>query len=100
MLTKRFFKTNHETEVAFEHNSDVSNRVALIAEFNNWQPVSMQYSKKYKAFRTKVRLPINCDYQFRYLINNQVWQNDHQADRYLINRFGIDNSIVSFTFVK
>lgn len=95
MLTKRFFKTKNETEVTFEFNSNVDDHVELIAEFNNWQPLAMQYSKKYKAFRTKVRLPKNSNYQFRYLVNKEVWQNDHQADKYLLNSFGTDNSVVS-----
>lgn len=95
MLSKRFFKTKNETEVTFEFNSSVDNEVALVGEFNNWQPLAMSYSKKHKAFRAKVRLPKDCDYQFRYLVNNEIWQNDHQADRYLLNSFGTDNSVVS-----
>ena len=99
MLTKRFFKTKNETEVTFEYSSDINNQVELIAEFNNWLPMAMRYSKKHKAFRAKVRLPQNADYQFRYLVNHNIWQNDHKADRYLLNSFGSDNSIVS-TFQK
>ncbi len=97
MLTKRFFKTKNEAEVTFEFNSDSNDQVALIAEFNNWQPLAMRYSKKHKAFRAKVRLPKDANYQFRYLVNNQIWQNDHQADRYLLNSFGTDNSVVCTT---
>ena len=95
MLSKRFFKTKDETEVTFEYNSDVQDEVELVAEFNNWQPLAMSYSKKHKAFRAKVRLPKNENFQFRYLINKEIWQNDHQADRYLLNSFGTDNSVVS-----
>ncbi|WP_440877139.1 isoamylase early set domain-containing protein [Thalassotalea sp. PLHSN55] len=95
MLTKRFFKTKNETEITFEHPGEIDNQVELIAEFNDWQPLAMTYSKKHKAFRAKVRLPKDTDFQFRYLVNNEIWQNDHQADRYLLNSFGTDNSVVS-----
>lgn len=95
MLIKRFFKTKNETEVTFEFSSDANDSVELVADFNDWQPKAMKYSKKHGSFRTKVRLAKNMDFQFRYLVNHHMWQNDHNADKYLLNSFGTDNSIVS-----
>ncbi len=95
MLTKRFFKTKNEAEVTFEHACPAQDQVSLVAEFNNWQPISMKYNKKDKVFRTKVRLEKDSDFAFRYLVNGTDWQNDHAADQYLPNVFGSDNSIVS-----
>ena len=35
-------------------------------------------------------------YQFRYLLDNQRWENEWNADRYVYSPFGdCDNSIVS-----
>lgn len=95
MLKKRVFKTKDEVEITFEHSSEPQDIVELVADFTNWQPVEMTYSKKYKVFRTAIRLPKDSDFQFRYLINQQVWQNDHAADSYLMNPFGTDNCVVS-----
>lgn len=95
MLKKRVFKTKNEVEITFEHSSEPQDVVQLVAEFNNWQPLEMTYSKKYKVFRTAIRLPKDNDFQFRYLVNEKEWQNDHQADRYLMNPYGTDNSVVS-----
>ncbi|WP_105199862.1 MULTISPECIES: isoamylase early set domain-containing protein [unclassified Pseudoalteromonas] len=95
MLKKRFFKTKEEAEVTFEYMHPDAEAVALVAEFNQWQPLAMQYSKKDQLFRTKLRLPKNSEFHFRYLINDEQWDNDHQADAYVANDFGTDNSVVS-----
>ena len=34
------------------------------------------------------------EYQFRYLVNGTDWYNDWDADRYVPNPFGGDNSVV------
>ena len=70
MLTKKFYKTKDEAEVTFEFGCDDVSSVALVAEFNDWQPMEMSYSKKLKVFPAKVRLPKDNDFHFRYLINN------------------------------
>jgi hypothetical protein len=35
------------------------------------------------------------EYQFRYLIDGTVWKNDPQADSFVENSFGEENSVVS-----
>ncbi|WP_462158287.1 isoamylase early set domain-containing protein [Pseudoalteromonas sp. GB56] len=95
MLKKRFFKTKEEAEVTFEYAHPDAQAVQLVAEFNEWQPVEMQYSKKDQTFRTKLRLPKDSEFHFRYLINDEQWDNDHKADAYVANGFGSDNSVVS-----
>ena len=95
MLTKRFFKTKREAEITFEFPAEENAKVSLAGEFNDWQPLTMKYNKKDQVFRTKLRLPIEQIFQFKYLINEQEWQNDHAADQYLLNAFGTDNSVVS-----
>ena len=97
MLTKKFFKTKKETDVTFEFNISQATKVQLVAEFNDWQPVDMKYSKKDQVYRAKVRLPKDKQFHFRYLIDNEIWENDHQADAYIANGFGSDNSIVDTT---
>ena len=95
MLTKKFFKTKQEAEVTFDFNRDDVTSVVLYAEFNQWQPVPMKFNKSAKAFRTKVRLPKGEQYAFRYLLNDQEWENDYKADAYQANEFGSEDSVVS-----
>ena len=87
MLTKKFFKTKQEAEVTFELMVKQASKVQLVAEFNDWQPVDMRFIKKDKTYRAKVRLPKGQKFHFRYLIDDTIWENDHQADAYIANSF-------------
>lgn len=93
MLKKKFFKTKDECEVTFEFAADNAEQVALFSDATNWEPVTMARTKE-GTFRTKLRLPKGGQYQFRYLVNNEVWQNDETADAYWRNEHGSDNSVV------
>ncbi|MCP4362484.1 MAG: 1,4-alpha-glucan branching protein [Chloroflexi bacterium] len=96
MLKKKFFKTKEECEVTFEFNNENAQEVKLVGEFNGWEPIAMKKLKK-GPFKTKVRMPKEGQFQFRYLINEEIWQNDEAADAYWPNEHGADNSVV-FTF--
>ena len=95
MLSKRVFKTKNETEVTFAFSRDNVKTVELVGEFNCWQPAPMKFNTKKKVFITKVRLPNDRSYHFRYLLNGQEWENDYEADNYVANDFGSENSVVS-----
>lgn len=97
MLTKKFFKTKNEAEVTFEFNRSDVKSAKLLGDFNDWQAIEMKFNKKTKSFKAKVRLPKSKDFHFRYLLNETEWENDYQADQYLPNGFGSDNSIVNTT---
>ncbi|MBE2198660.1 MAG: isoamylase early set domain-containing protein [Anaerolinea sp.] len=95
MLTKKFFKTKEECEVTFAFQSETANDVQLVGDFNDWQPMSMKKGKGDDgAFKVKVRLPKDGQFQFRYLVDNQIWANDETADAYWTNEHGSDNSVV------
>lgn len=93
MLKKKYFKTKDECEVTFEFETE-ANEVALVSENNDWQPIEMKKRKKDGMFFTKVRLPKEGQFQYRYLLNNSSWSNDTTADAYTPNEFGSDNSVV------
>jgi 1,4-alpha-glucan branching enzyme len=94
MLKKKFFKTIEECEVTFEVNVDDAKDVALVCEHNGWEPIQMKQSKK-GPFRTKIRLPKEGQFQFRYLVDGQDWHNDKTADLYQRNEHGSENSVIS-----
>lgn len=97
MLKKRFFKTKDEVEVTFEITAE-ADRVELVGDFNNWEPIAMAKAKASDApFRAKVRLPKEGEFQFRYRVNEAEWRNDEAADAYYPNEHGSDNSVV-FTY--
>lgn len=91
MLKKRYYKTKDEFEVTFAYDGD-ADTVALLTAANNWVPVPMKKSKG--VFTTKMRIPANGQYQFRYLVNDTDWVNDDGADAYVPNEHGTQNSVV------
>lgn len=95
MLTKKFFKTKDEAEVTFEFSRSDVTSAALVGEFNDWQAIEMKFNKKSQTFKTKLRLPKGGTFHFRYLLNDKEWENDYQADSYISNDFGSENSVVS-----
>ena len=48
------------------------------------------------SFKATLELPVGRKYEFRYLIDNAIWENDWAADDYkFIAQFNIDNSVVA-----
>jgi 1,4-alpha-glucan branching enzyme len=95
VLKKKFFKTKDECEVTFELTAVGATEVAVVGEFNNWEPVAMKQGKKADSpFRAKVRMPKDGQFQFRYLVDGATWQNDDAADAYWANEHGSENSVV------
>jgi hypothetical protein len=41
-----------------------------------------------------ITLKRGSEYQFRYLLDGAIWENDWSADKYVQNSFGSDNSVV------
>ena len=93
MLKKRFFKTVDECEVTFRLQPDEADSVALVIESNGWNPIPMEQLKS-GPFKTTLRLPLDREVQFRYLVDGGTWQNDDAADAYVQNEYGEANSVV------
>jgi hypothetical protein len=49
---------------------------------------------KDRDFSVVVNLPIDKEFQFKYLIDGNTWVNDDQADKYVPNNIDGDNSVV------
>ena len=98
-MKKRFLKTKPVCKVTFELPKEITREartVALVGEFNSWDTTStLMRRRKDGSFSITLDLPAHREYQFKYLIDNDYWENDWQADKYLPNNIGdSDNSIV------
>lgn len=99
MLKKQYLKTKPVCKVTFSLPSfaaEGAKEVKLVGDFNNW---SAQSAPKMKAtndeYKAVLELETGRQYQFRYLIDEAYWENDHQADRYIPSPYtGVDNSVV------
>jgi len=65
-----------------------------MGEFNDWQTSQAMRRQKDGSWRITVDLEPGREYQFRYLVDGQRWLNDPQADNYVPNPYGDQNSVV------
>jgi len=98
-MKKRFLKSKPVCKVTFELPSQAANgaaKVTLVGDFNNWDPVATPLKRhKDGSYRLILDLPCNREYQFRYLVDGEHWENDWEADNYLPNPTGdSENSVV------
>jgi len=96
MLKKRYYKGGNKCRVWFYLPTQVNAETAnLVGDFNDWDktanPMKM---KKDGTFYTAVTLDTGNEYQFRYLLDSERWENDWEADDYQPNELGEENSVV------
>lgn len=72
-------------------------KVGLVGDFNGWdvnKPIELKKQKD-GSFATTLELATGSEYQYRFLINGEVWENDWKADKYVPTPFGTFNSVVT-----
>ncbi len=96
MLKKRPLKTRPVCKVTFQLPDAIeASKVAVVGDFNDWDP-SEHPMQQLKSGQHKITIDLDKDqeYQFRYLVDDEAWYNDWDADRYVENPYGGQNSIV------
>ncbi len=71
-----------------------ADHVHVAGDFNGWQATTPMKRQKDGSWRATVELEPGRAYQFRYLVDGNVWVNDEAADEYVPNPFGADNCVV------
>ncbi len=100
MLKKSYSKTKPVCKVTFslpvEAATDAKD-IRILGDFNNWSwEKGFQLKAGKKEFSTTVELTAGKSYEFRYLIDNHIWENDWAADSYTTSPFyGTTNSVVA-----
>ncbi len=98
-VTKQYLKSRPVCKVTFRLPAEAAGdaeKVSLMGDFNNWDeqatPLDQLKSGEYK---TILELEPGKEYQFKYLINGEKWENDWDADKYVPNPYGDgENSVV------
>jgi 1,4-alpha-glucan branching enzyme len=98
-IKKTYFKTKSTCKVNFRLPKDVVNEadsVNLVGEFNQWDTKATPLKKlKNGTFSTDLELEKGKGYQFRYLIDDNRWENDPNADDFVPTPFGdATNSVI------
>ena len=96
MLTKRYLKSKNLTKVTFYTLASLdAEHVNLVGDFNGWSETATPMEPlKDGRFKVVLELEPEKQYQFRYLINGDEWHNDSDADQYVPNPYGGDNSVI------
>jgi 1,4-alpha-glucan branching enzyme len=98
-LQKRFLKSKPVSKVTFRMPPSALNgasHVYLVGDFNNWDEKNTPMARlKSGEFKITLDLPTGHNYEFRYLIDHEIWENDWEADSYNPSGFpGVENSVV------
>lgn len=99
-IKKQYLKTKPQANVTFEFPKEAAveaSKVTLVGEFNDWNETATELKKlKSGTFKTTIKLESGKEYQFRYLIDGEVWENDWSADGYVANNLTFEeNSVVA-----
>ena len=96
-MKKTYAKSGASCRVTFSIPAEIgADSVALCGEFNGWDPEKHPLKKrKDGSFSTTISLQPGSSYRFRYWVNNSTWENDWEADDYLPNEFGTEDSVVT-----
>ena len=84
-------------KVTFKINKEIgkpSDKAFLVGDFNDWSKSSTPMKKlKSGEFSVTVDLEKGRDYEFKYLLDADAWENDWEADAYRTSDVG-ENSVV------
>jgi 1,4-alpha-glucan branching enzyme len=98
-IEKKFLKAKPVCKVKFSLEGEQymnATSIVVVGDFNSWQ-IGETPLKKAKTGVWSVSLDLDSgkDYQFRYLIDGNHWENDPEADSYVNSGLGSENSVLS-----
>lgn len=97
-LTKKFLKTKPVCKVTFclsHEHLNTAESIHLVGDFNGWCPKTNPMTKtKDGKFSASIELDPGKNYQFRYLIDGHKWENESEADSYVLSPYGVNNSVL------
>jgi 1,4-alpha-glucan branching enzyme len=69
--------------------------VQVCGEFNDWSEDGLVLARRKDGrFSATVTLDGGRRYRYRYLVDGERWENDWEADDYVPNDFGGDDSVI------
>ncbi len=98
MVKKQYLKNKPLCKVTFSLPLEAApdaTEVKLLGDFNNWdweKGITMKLTNA--EYTVMIELETGRQYEFRYLIDNYIWENDWEADGYTPTPYGVYNSIV------
>ncbi len=95
MIKKEFTPKRTICKVTFKVPADwAENEVAVVGDFNNWDPAADKLEKKNGVWEGIIRVKPETEAKFRYFIDSERWENDDEADSYVANEYGTEDSVL------
>lgn len=98
MLEKEYDKNRFICKVTFSlplEACEGASTVQVLGDFNEWNEEGGYMDRSQDRFQSTLELEPDRKYEFRYLIDGEIWENDWNADAYVPSPFGVDNSVVN-----
>ncbi|MGC9346562.1 MAG: isoamylase early set domain-containing protein [Anaerolineae bacterium] len=99
-IKKQFLKTRPVCKVTFRLTKDEAGdaeTVHLVGDFNDWDTTAtpMKHLKS-GDFKAILDLDLETEYQFRYLIDEEKWVNEEDADKLVDTPYpDVENSVIA-----
>lgn len=94
MIQKNHDATHGSVHVTFSLPAALwATQVALVGDFNQWNPLATPLHLHGPTWSTTLELEPGRTYRYRYLVDGR-WYNDWNADGYVPNAEGGDDSVV------
>lgn len=91
-IKKQYFKTKPDVKVTLSLPKTAvkgAKKVEVFGDFTDWSEGIKMTKQKDGSYKASVTLNPEKEYQFRYLIDSETWENDWKADKYVSN--GVSN---------
>jgi len=98
-IRKQYLKSKPVCKATFripEEMGSSAESAHIVGDFNNWTFFSTPMEKlKSGAFKTTLELEPGREYQFRYLLDKEIWENESDADKSVPTPYGdSENSVI------
>jgi 1,4-alpha-glucan branching enzyme len=98
-IKKQYLKSKPLCKVKFKIPAEVGKAALtanIVGEFNNWSFTANPMKRlKTGAFTATLDLEKGKAYQFRYVLDNNQWENDTESDKFVPSPYGdSENSLI------
>lgn len=97
MAKKTYGKAAKTCRVTFELPAQIAaDSASVCGDFNGWSPTEHPMPRRKDGrFSVTITLPAQHSYRYRFLLDGERWENDWDAETYIANGFGGEDSLIS-----
>lgn len=96
-MKKTFPKTSVDCKVTFTISADLlagSKKATVAGEFNNWDTEALPFKITKGVGSASISLPVGKEFQYKFVIDGNRWENDPETEGFASNGMGEYNSVV------